>query len=156
MSSLSLDSPSVRVPPPLAFAAGLVPGLSLSAWIPSQWLPVAVSRILGWAPIACGLALAVPSLLLFWRVGTAIRPDRPATTLATTGPYRFTRNPMYLALTLVYAGVAILWQSIWALALLPFVLLFIDRRAIRPEELYLERRFGAEYKQYRANVPRWL
>ncbi len=100
--------------------------------------------------------MSVPSLILFWRKRTTIRPDRPATALATTGPYRLTRNPMYLSLALLYAGIAILWQSICALLLLPLVLFFIDRRVIVREELYLERQFGSAYRQYRARVRRWL
>jgi protein-S-isoprenylcysteine O-methyltransferase Ste14 len=63
---------------------------------------------------------------------------------------------MYVALTLIYLGLAVLWQSLWALLLLPFVLIFIARRVIRREELYLERRFGAEYIHYKVQVRRWI
>lgn len=150
------DSPSVKIPPPVVYAAGLGLGLLVSRWLPSRWLPGAIARPLGWTLVGCSCALSVPSLILFWRKGTAIRPDRHATTLAITGPYRLTRNPMYLSLALLYAGIAILWQSIWALLLLVPVLFFINRRVIVPEELYLERQFGSAYRQYRARVKRWI
>ena len=93
---------------------------------------------------------------MFLHKRTAIRPDRPATTLAVSGPYSLTRNPMYLSLALLYAGIAILYQSIWALVFLLPVLFIIDRRVIVPEELYLERRFGPTYSHYRSRVRRWI
>ncbi|HEU5040160.1 MAG TPA: isoprenylcysteine carboxylmethyltransferase family protein, partial [Gemmatimonadales bacterium] len=76
--------------------------------------------------------------------------------LVTDGPYRFTRNPMYLGFTLWYlAGTA--WvNSLWLLVLLPVVLLVMQRGVITREEAYLERRFGREYTEYRARVRRWL
>ena len=115
-----------------------------------------ISRMLGWIFVGLGLALAGWALATFRRTGTTFRPHRPATKLAIRGPYRFTRNPMYVALTLVYFGLAILLQSIWALLLLPLVLIFIARRVIGPEERYLERRFGADYLHYKAQVRRWI
>jgi protein-S-isoprenylcysteine O-methyltransferase Ste14 len=150
------DSARVRIPPPLTYAVGLGAGLLLSKWIPSRWLPAVISRWLGWTLVVAACALAVPSLALFLQKKTAIRPDRPATTLAVSGPYRLTRNPMYLSLALLYAGIAILYQSIWALLFLFPVLFVIDRHVIVPEELYLDRRFGSTYAQYRTRVRRWI
>ncbi len=150
------SSPGVHVPPPLVYAAALAIGLWMSAWIPCRWLPAAVCRAAGWTLIAGALALAMPALFgLFW-AGTTVRPDRPASSLITSGPYRFTRNPMYVSLTLLYAGVATLYQCAWAVPLLAVVLVYIDRRVIRPEERFLERRFGADYARYCANVRRWI
>jgi protein-S-isoprenylcysteine O-methyltransferase Ste14 len=63
---------------------------------------------------------------------------------------------MYVALTLIYLGLAVLWQLVWALLLLLFVLIVMTRRVIRREELYLERRFGAEYIRYKTQVRRWI
>lgn len=156
MPPLESDSPGVRLPPPVVFAAGLALGLCVSAWIPTRWLDPVVSRTLGWLLTGAWFALTAWAFSTFRRAGTTVRPDRPATRLATFGPYSVTRNPMYVSLTLLYAGVAILWQSFWALLLLPVVLIFIDRRVIGREELYLERRFGADYTRYKAQVRRWL
>jgi protein-S-isoprenylcysteine O-methyltransferase Ste14 len=94
--------------------------------------------------------------LKFKDVGTTVRPDRAASTLVIGGPYNMTRNPMYLGLAFVYLGVAVAGQSVWALILLPVVLAIIQRRAIEPEEAFLEQRFGANYINYAAKVRRWL
>lgn len=150
------DSAHARIPPPLTYAVGLGAGLLLSKWIPSRWLPATIPRLLGWALVLAACTLAVPSLAIFLHKKTSIRPDCPATTLAVSGPYRLTRNPMYLSLALLYAGIAFLYQSIWALLLLFPVLFIIDRHVIVPEELYLERRFGSAYAQYRTRVRRWI
>jgi protein-S-isoprenylcysteine O-methyltransferase Ste14 len=150
------DSADVRIPPPLIYAVGLGAGLLLSKWIPSRWLPSAFSRFSGWTLVVAACSLAVPALAIFLYKKTAIRPDRPATTLAVSGPYRITRNPMYLSLALLYAGIAILYRSIWALVFFFPVLFIIDRRVIVREELYLERRFGSTYAQYRTRVRRWI
>ena len=92
----------------------------------------------------------------FKDVGTTVRPDRAASTLVIAGPYKISRNPMYLGLALVYLGIAIAGQSVWALILLPVVLSVIQRRAIEPEEAFLEKRFGANYISYKEKVRRWL
>ncbi|MGD0577352.1 MAG: isoprenylcysteine carboxylmethyltransferase family protein [Bryobacteraceae bacterium] len=152
----TLDSARVRIPPPLIYAVGLGAGLLLSKWIPSRWLPAAICRLSGWTLVIAACSLAVPSLAIFLLKRTAIRPDRPATTLAVGGPYRLTRNPMYLSLALLYGGITILCQSIWALLFLFPVLFIIDRHVIVPEELYLERRFGSTYAQYKTRVRRWI
>jgi protein-S-isoprenylcysteine O-methyltransferase Ste14 len=156
MPSSESSSPGVHVPPPLVYATGLALGLWMSAWIPSRWLPAAVSRAAGWALTAAALGLATPSFYRFFRARTTVLPDRPASSLITSGPYRFTRNPLYVSMTLLYLGVAVLYQCVWALPLLVLVVLYIDRRVIRPEERYLERRFGADYTRYCANVRRWI
>ncbi|MCU1339506.1 MAG: hypothetical protein JWO19_5087 [Bryobacterales bacterium] len=106
--------------------------------------------------MAVGGLLAFSAVYNFGRKGTNLRPDRPSSALVVAGPYRFTRNPMYLALTIFYLGVAVLMQSVCAVLLLPFVLFVIQRKVIRREEAYLERRFGAAYTRYQSEVRRWL
>jgi hypothetical protein len=86
--------------------------------------------MLGGFLIVCGAVLTGSAILKFKGVGTTVRPDRAASTLVVAGPYRITRNPMYLGLALVYFGIAIADQSVWALILLPVVLTIIQRRAI--------------------------
>jgi protein-S-isoprenylcysteine O-methyltransferase Ste14 len=100
--------------------------------------------------------LALSAVSLFSRARTHLIPNRPANSLVIAGPYRFTRNPMYVALTVAYLGVCVLMQSLWALVLLPLVLATISRKVIAPEEAYLERRFGGEYGEYKTRVRRWL
>jgi protein-S-isoprenylcysteine O-methyltransferase Ste14 len=92
----------------------------------------------------------------FWRAGTTLMPNRPASRLVVEGPYRFSRNPMYLGLTTLYLGVALMLNSVWVLALLPGVLLLLQTGVIRREERYLEGAFGPGYQAYRTRVRRWL
>jgi protein-S-isoprenylcysteine O-methyltransferase Ste14 len=152
----SADSPGVRIPPPLFYLVGLVIGILMSVWIPSVWVPLLISRTIGGLLLGLGLILASSAVFLFRRIGTTIRPDQPSTSLATGGPYRFTRNPMYLSLALCYAGIAILNQSIWALLLLPLVLFVIQDKVIKREERHLGRCFGSEYTHYKSRVRRWI
>ena len=74
----------------------------------------------------------------------------------TTGPFQFSRNPLYVSLTLFYIGIAIAAQSLWALALLIVVLTLMQRGVIEREERYLEHKFGAEYVRYKERVRRWI
>jgi len=93
---------------------------------------------------------------LFRRLGTNVPPSQPTTLIATTGPYRWTRNPMYLGMALIYAGLAIGFDGPIAFALLPLVLIAIQTQVIAREERYLEAKFGDDYRRYKADVRRWL
>ena len=92
----------------------------------------------------------------FVRAGTELPPFRPTTAIVTDGPFRFTRNPMYIGMTLLYVGLAVGFDLIWALILLPAVLLVIRFYAIAREERYLEAKFGEEYLSYKRRVRRWV
>ena len=146
------DNPRVLVPPPLMFAALVGGGLLIDAGpLARGWaLPAAI--LLG----AVGLSLIVTALGLFFSSKTRPEPWRPASALVVTGPYRFTRNPMYLGLTLIGLATALVFSSV-ATALLTFLgALVADRLVIAREEAYLERRFGADYRRYCGHVRRWL
>jgi protein-S-isoprenylcysteine O-methyltransferase Ste14 len=156
MSKVNSDAPNVKIIPPLVYVAGIVVGLLVSRWLPIAVIPNQAAWIIGGVLIFCGAILAGSAIFKFKGAGTTVRPDRAASSLVIAGPYRITRNPMYLGLALVYLGIAIADQSIWALILLPIILFIIQRRAIEPEEAFLERRFGADYGRYKANVRRWL
>ena len=156
MSDSHSGVPNVRIIPPLVYLAGVVIGIVISIWIPTKIVPSSLAWTLGGFLLICGAVLAGSAILKFKNVGTPVRPDRAANTLVVVGPYRITRNPMYLGLALVYVGIALADQSVWALILLPVVLSIIQRRAIEPEEAFLERRFGADYISYKENVRRWI
>jgi protein-S-isoprenylcysteine O-methyltransferase Ste14 len=156
MPSSPNSSPGVHLPPPLVYAAGLALGLWMSARMPTLWLPAAFCRVAGRVLLACSLVPAFSAFFCFFRARTTVRPDRAASSLVTSGPYCLTRNPMYVSLTLLYAGVATLYQSVWAWLFLPVIMAYIDRRVIRPEERFLERRFGSDYARYCAKVRRWI
>ena len=83
-------------------------------------------------------------------------PGRPATTLVTNGPYRVTRNPIYIGFILLYFGIAILATSVWMLLLLVPLLIVLQRGVVEREETYLDAKFGEEYGKYKARAPRWL
>jgi protein-S-isoprenylcysteine O-methyltransferase Ste14 len=151
-----VDSPGVRVPPPLVFLAGLAIGLVLSIWAPTEYLDRSVAHWVGGVLTGVGVLLALSAVYAFSRAHTNLRPDRPSSALVRTGPYRFTRNPMYVSLTIVYVGVAVVNESLWSLLLLPLVVAFIRIKVIGREEAYMERRFGAEYLRFKNEVRRWL
>lgn len=150
------DSAGVRVPPPLYFVAGLLLGWLLNLWFPARlWSRTAGGSIAAVLFLAAAV-LAISAILSFHRARTTVLPDRPSSSLVFAGPYRFTRNPMYISMSLVYAGIALVLQSLWALLLLVVVLWAIQVFVIRREEAYLERTFGAPYARYKASVRRWI
>jgi protein-S-isoprenylcysteine O-methyltransferase Ste14 len=155
-SAAPRDAPGVVAPPPLIFLAGLAIGFGLEALLPGSSVPDALAWILGGALLLAGLALLASFNSLFHRAGTAVEPWKPTTAIVTTGPYRLTRNPAYLGMALVYIGIAVMSQALWALLPLPLVLAIIDRGVIAREERYLERKFGQEYLDYKRRVRRWI
>jgi len=103
-----------------------------------------------------GFVLAAAAFAKFARARTTIVPNRPSKALVTTGPYRITRNPMYVSLAALYVGLAFVGNSWWPLILLPAVVLIIDRAVIAREERYLAGAFPTEYDAFRRRVRRWL
>lgn len=118
--------------------------------------PVVPARIAGALLFLLGGILAHRAHLAMQRVGTNVLPTRPTLALATDGPFRRTRNPLYIAALLVYVGVAF-WVNGLVLLLLAIPMAWILQHGIVvPEERYLEAKFGDSYRSYRAAVPRWL
>ncbi|KAB2967036.1 MAG: isoprenylcysteine carboxylmethyltransferase family protein [Thermoanaerobaculia bacterium] len=154
------DSPGIRVLPPLVVLACFgLGGLAdrVRPWpIAHGWTTLAWLRWAGLALVAAGVALDLWSLRLFTRHGTSALPFRPASAFVARGPYRFTRNPMYLGMTLTLAGVGLALGRTWIVLAAALAAAILDRYAIRREERYLERRFGADYLGYKRRVRRWL
>jgi protein-S-isoprenylcysteine O-methyltransferase Ste14 len=150
------DISGVVAPPPLIFLVGLALGFGLEALLPGTSPPGALRWVLGGALVLAGLALLFSFERAFHRKRTAANPWRPTTAIATDGPYRLTRNPAYVGMTLVYIGIAVLAAALWVLLPLPLVLAIVDRGVIAREERYLERRFGHEYLDYKRRVRRWV
>jgi protein-S-isoprenylcysteine O-methyltransferase Ste14 len=150
------DRPGVIAPPPLIYMAALL--LALGIHLLAPWaLPVPVwARWLGAGLVLLAVIVAITARMTFARQGTNVNPYKPALALVTAGPFRFTRNPMYVSMTTLYVGL-LLWTRIgWLLLLAPFVLALMHFGVVLREERYLARKFGAEYDAYRARVRRYL
>ncbi len=150
------DNPGVRVPPPPVYLLALLFGLYLDRRAHIPFLPRGVTRALGWLLVGGGMALAVWFVRTMRSPDTTIRIDKAVSSLIQNGPFRYSRNPGYLALTMIYAGIAIRRNALWAILLLPLVMYVMQREVIGREEQYLERTFGEEYLAYKARVRRWL
>jgi protein-S-isoprenylcysteine O-methyltransferase Ste14 len=116
----------------------------------------AVVRGLGMPLLVAGIGLVAWAAMAFRRHATSIRPDRAATSLIETGPYRFSRNPIYLGEVIALAGAALALNRFWLLLAAAVFAALVQSLAILPEEGHLERRFGDEYRAYMGRVRRWI
>ena len=149
----------MRIPPPVLFALTFLAGIGLQRVIPltvdSPSL-VQGSHVAGVVLAGCGLLILLSCSRIFLKARTTVVPFRAASSLVTYGPYRFTRNPMYVSLVLIYISVAGILAQIWPLLLLPLPALILDRIVIPFEETRLREIFGDAYQQYFAKVRRWI
>lgn len=150
------DTAGVVARPPLLYLGSLLAGagldLAFPAPIPDHALRLPAAGLL----VAAGAVLAIACFRRFKAAGTNVPTWMPTTALVTGGPYRISRNPIYLALTLVYLGLALAWGSLWPVVLLAPLLIVMRYGVIGREERYLEARFGDAYRAYRAAVRRWI
>jgi protein-S-isoprenylcysteine O-methyltransferase Ste14 len=147
--------PDVMAPPPLLYLGPLLAGLVLDRLLPLPRLPGAF-RLLGAPVLAAGLGLGGWFFNAMRGAGTPVDPREPPTTLVEEGPFQITRNPGYLGLAMMYAGLDLLAGGRWPLLFLPGVLMTVHKGVIEREEAYLQERFGTRYTDYRSRVPRWL
>jgi protein-S-isoprenylcysteine O-methyltransferase Ste14 len=157
VASESQDSPDILpVPPPLIYVVPLVVSLGLRKWLPGIPIAQSARRIVSVLLIAGGGALIAWFARSMQQAQTPINPTKPVKTLVTEGPFEFSRNPGYLGMATVYAGLALMLNSLSAILALPVALLVMTRGVIEPEEVYLDKRFGEDYRSYRTRVRRWL
>ncbi len=152
----NLGHASLRIPPPLIFLAFLVGALVLN-WVvpvPEPW--ASVLRGLGGLSVLVGLTLGFLAVAQMRQAKTSPNPERPTTALVTRGPYRFTRNPIYLGFVLIFLGFTLLAGTLWGLLLSPFLVWAFTAAVIRKEEGYLRGRFPVEYGEYLSRVGRWF
>jgi protein-S-isoprenylcysteine O-methyltransferase Ste14 len=142
--------------PPLVYLASLAIGTLMQLTLPLPVLSRTFNVALGVSLVAIAIALCVYSVTRFRAAGTPVPARKPTTVIVRHGPYRFSRNPIYLAFSLFQLGVAIWINSLWLLATLVAAVALIHFIVIPIEEQYLERKFGAEYLDYMAAVRRWL
>ena len=150
------DNPGVAVCPPAAYFIGVLAGVGLDYLWPMPFLAATPRYILGLVCIVAGLGLAVAAIRVFHRAGTNVAPTRPTLSIVAVGPYRFSRNPIYIGAALVQAGIAALADNLWILLLLVPVLAILRFGVIAREERYLAEKFGASYGDYKSRVRRWI
>ena len=144
------------VRPPFVYLGSIALGLVLHLLWPARLVPPPVSTPVGAIVTVLAIALFVSAVRTLQAAGTPIPGNRPTTAIVRTGPYRFSRNPIYLAFSMLQLGISIWVNSVWLLATLAGAAALILYVVIRREEQYLERRFGARYLDYKASVRRWL
>jgi protein-S-isoprenylcysteine O-methyltransferase Ste14 len=150
------DNPGGWIPPPLTYLITLLLGLALDRRLHIPFLPHKVARVLGWPLVGGGMALATWFIRTMRRADTTLEVNKPVSSLVQDGPFRYSRNPGYLSLAMIYSGIAILRNALWAILFLPLLLLVTKRELIEREERYLERAFGEEYLAYKRRVHRWV
>jgi protein-S-isoprenylcysteine O-methyltransferase Ste14 len=151
------DSAKVSFPPPLIFVGTLLLGLALDRLMPWSLEFTWIGRYVGGGLlIAAGLLIGLSAMGLFRKVGTDVKPWKTTSTIVADGVYRFTRNPMYLGMAMLYSGFAFALSSLGAFFILPILILIIRTQVIAREERYLESKFGDEYRTYKARVRRWI
>jgi protein-S-isoprenylcysteine O-methyltransferase Ste14 len=148
----------VRFPPPLVFLAGILLGIAGQRFVAAAPVPVArmVGGLGGLLLLAAGLGLIAWAQRHFTRTGQNPAPWKPSPELLLQGPYRFTRNPMYLGMTLISIGLGLATDNLWIVLFALLALLTVHLIAVLPEERYLGERFGERYQAYRAQVRRYL
>jgi|SRR5450830_283947 protein-S-isoprenylcysteine O-methyltransferase Ste14 len=153
------DTAGVIAPPPLIALAAVVIGVALDWLLPAYVLTVLLSLaeriVIGVVLIAAGAGLAIPAILAFRSAGTHVEPWKPSSVLATTGVYAHVRNPMYVGLALLVAGIGIALASDWTLVMLVVAALLMHFGVVKREERYLSTKFGEPYRQYMDAVPRY-
>jgi protein-S-isoprenylcysteine O-methyltransferase Ste14 len=149
---------NVRFPPPLIFLSAIILGVVLNRFAPLNILSSTsvLRRLTGWGLVALCAGLIVSARMLFIRAKTTVLPFRPSTALVEGGPFRFTRNPMYLGMSCLVAGIALLANNFWIVAGLAIAVGIVNGAVIPREERYLESLFGDEYRQYKSRVRRWV
>jgi len=156
MVTRETDNPGVIALPPLIFLVAILVG-ALIHWIRPLPIPVATPwRWVAGAVIAACVAFAVWARTTFTRAGTNVNPNLPSLVIVESGPFRFTRNPMYLAMTVALIALAFATRVGWYLVLLVPVFALIHWGVVRREERYLSEKFGAPYDAYRQRVRRYF
>lgn len=144
------------VRPPLVYLVAIVTGLGPGLVWPIEILPRGFASPLGSALVVAAVMLFFYSVAKFRAARTPVPGNRPTTAIVRTGPYRFSRNPIYVAFSLLQLGIAAWVNSLWLIATLIAAIAIMTTVVIPREERYLERKFGVEYLAYKAGVRRWI
>jgi protein-S-isoprenylcysteine O-methyltransferase Ste14 len=152
----STDKPGVAAPPPLLYGSAFVLVLVFRWFWPMPIFGHAVALWPGLALLVLGVGIAAWGGRTMHAAGTNVNPALPTTAIVASGPFRFSRNPLYLALTLLYLGLTLAFNTWWGIVVLAPVLIIMHRGVVLREERYLDQKFGETYRQYRSKVRRYL
>ena len=157
MTTVDRDGASVRIPPPLVYLAAVLAGGLVHRYLfpLSLDLPRGVRFATAAVAAAIGFGVMAAAVGSFRRTGHP-KPWKPTPEIISTGVYRITRNPMYVGMALLQAGIGIVWANGWIIALIPVVLALEYATAVRYEEAYLKEKFGDAYLRYKSSVRRWI
>jgi protein-S-isoprenylcysteine O-methyltransferase Ste14 len=152
----SVDNPGVVARPPLLYLGAFVVVLVCRWFWPMPIVGQLIALWPGLALIALGVGTARWGRQTMQAAGTNINPALPAKAIVTAGPFRFSRNPLYLALTLIYVGLTLAFNTWWGIVVLVPLGITMHRGVVLREERYLEKKFGESYREYRSTVRRYL
>ena len=151
-----LDHAGVAIRPPLLLALCLVAGFLADGLRPLPFLSPQLSTVAGPVLTVGSFGLFAWAVLTMRSAGVSIPTNEPTETIVVRGPYRYSRNPIYLSMLLLLVGVGLWANSLWFIALAPISAVVLSWGVISREEQYLERKFGSEYSSYRLRVRRWI
>ena len=158
--SVSADHPGVLIRPPRLYLAGLIFAFALDAFWPLAIFGYQTNSmhlyVAGGLLAILGLALGLTAVRALLRAGTNVPTPQPATAIVATGPYRLSRNPIYVGLTILFIGIMVATDNAWGLALLCPMLVVMHFGVVLREERYLAQKFGEVYLSYKATTRRWL
>ncbi len=153
------DSAEIVAKPPVIYGIPLLIGILLNSFFSLKIFPEGTSTsllILSWILVVFGFFIAGWVLSIFLKKGEDISPDRPTKIIITNGPFRFSRNPVYLSLNIVYFGISLILNNLWLIIFWPFAFLILRYGVVSKEEQYLERKFGKKYLVYKKRTRRWF
>ena len=156
MSETQEDHASVKIHPPILLLTHIFAAFLLNWLLP---LPFAFPNILVWVGyplILLGIGLAFSAAGQLMKVHTTLDPHGSVTEIVTTGPYRFSRNPIYLGFVCLFIGFPFIFRTYWGVVLSPVLMMSLYQLVIKPEEAYLEKKFGDVYISYKSRLRRWL
>jgi len=156
MSEMQRDHASVKIHPPILLLLHIFAAFLLNRLLP---LPFAFPKILVWVGyviILVGIGLGAGAAGRILQGHTTLDPHGSVTEIVTGGPYRFSRNPIYLGFVLLLIGFPFIFRSYWGLIVSPVLIVSLYQFVIKHEEAYLEKKFGDAYTGYRSRVGRWL
>ncbi len=150
------DHPQIKIDAPVLLAITILITIVLQRFLPLPFLPSLPSRIIGVILFVGGFSIGIPAFRGMLKAKTSPNPHRPTNALVFEGTYRITRNPMYLSMLVIYAGISIFFQNPWFIVFLPILAWLFTTWVIIPEEKYLEQKFGADYLDFKTRVRRWI